>query len=143
MYHFLFVCLDQGTSCRRSFKNFEQGSFDWKLKGLVPFLTVESNWRDTYPPPTPTVSLNTFNRNFEISILFSIVERSRDYVFEDDNPPPPTALRARVVSYALGAFKVCIERAIVETLEGAHWIDNQKSKCPFSRRHRVYQPYSC
>ena len=29
--------------------------------------------------------------------------------------PPPTALRARVVSYALGAYKVFIESVVVET----------------------------
>ena len=29
--------------------------------------------------------------------------------------PPPTALRERVVSYALGAYKVFIETVVVET----------------------------
>ena len=36
--------------------------------------------------------------------MFNVVERSGNYVFEDDNPL--TALRARVVSYALGTYKV-------------------------------------
>jgi hypothetical protein len=36
---------------------------------------------------------------------------SGNYIFEDDNPP--TALRARVVSYALAAYKVYIEKVIV------------------------------
>jgi len=40
-------------------------------------------------------------------------------VSEDDNPSP-MALSARVVSYALGTYKVYIERVIVETFEGAH-----------------------
>jgi hypothetical protein len=36
--------------------------------------------------------------------LFDVVKKSGNYVFEDDTPP--TALRARVKSYALGAYKV-------------------------------------
>jgi hypothetical protein len=31
---------------------------------------------------------------------------------------PPAALRARVVSYALGAYKIFIESVIVETSKG-------------------------
>jgi hypothetical protein len=46
-----------------------------------------------------------FDPNFEVIILFSVVERSGYSIFEDDNRPPPTALRARVVSYAMGAYK--------------------------------------
>jgi len=45
----------------------------------------------------PTISPNTSNQNFEIAIMFNIVERSGDYVFHDDNTN--TALRARVASY--------------------------------------------
>jgi len=39
-----------------------------------------------------------------MAIWFNIVEGSRNYVFEDDNPPS-TALRARIVSYALGGLR--------------------------------------
>ena len=42
--------------------------------------------------------------------------------FEDDNPL--TALRARVLSYALGAYKVFIEDGDVETSKKAHSIGN-------------------
>ena len=38
----------------------------------------------------------------------------------------PTDLRARVVSYALGAYKVFIESVVVETSKRAHWTGNQK-----------------
>ena len=124
---FFFFCLDQGTSYRRSCsRNFEKGSFDWKFKGQEPFLIVKSDWRATNPRLTPTISQNTFNQNFEINI----VERSRNYIFKDATPPH-TAFKARVVSYALGKFKVYIERAITKTFEGAHSISNQK--CPFLR----------
>ena len=58
------------------------------------------------------ISPNTSNQNFETAILFNAVESSVNYVFEDDKPPTP--LRARVLSYALGAYKVLIDRAIVE-----------------------------
>jgi hypothetical protein len=47
----------------------------------------------------PKISSNTSNQNFEMVILFNVVESSENYVFEDDNLPTP--LRARVVSYAL------------------------------------------
>ena len=40
--------------------------------------------------------------------------------------PPSSTLRQRFVSYALGAYKVLIERVVVYTSEGAHWIGNQK-----------------
>ena len=105
-------------------RNFEKSSFNWELKGSVFFLIVESYWRATNPPTTPTISSNALNQNFEIAILFNIVERSENYVFEDCNPP--TALRARVVSCAIRAYKVYIERLVTKFLEGAHWIANQK-----------------
>ena len=40
--------------------------------------------------------------------------------------PPLTALRARVLSYALGAYKVFIEGVVVETSEEVHSIGNLK-----------------
>jgi hypothetical protein len=36
--------------------------------------------------------------------------------------PPPTALWARVISYALGAYKIFIESVVVETSKWAHSI---------------------
>jgi hypothetical protein len=103
--------------CRRNFKT---GSFDWKFKGLVAFLIVESDWRATKPPVIPIISPNTSNQSFEIDILFDVVQRSRNYVFEDDTPP--TALRARVASYALLAYNVYIESVVVKTSKTAHLI---------------------
>jgi hypothetical protein len=35
------------------------------------------------------------------------------------------ALRVRVVIYALGTYKVFIESVVIQTSEGAHWIDKQ------------------
>jgi hypothetical protein len=58
--------------------------------------------RITNIPLTATISQNTSNQNFEIAILFDVVKKSGNYRFDDDTPP--TALRKRVVSYALGAF---------------------------------------
>jgi hypothetical protein len=76
----------------------------------------------TNPPLTPAISPNTCNQKFELFILFSVVESYGNYVFEDDKPP--TLLRARVVSYALGAHKVLIESVVVETSKKAHLIGN-------------------
>jgi hypothetical protein len=71
--------------------------------GLL-FLIVESDWKATHAPSTPTNYANTSNQHFEIAILFKVVERSRNYIFKDITPP--TALLVRLVSYALGAYKV-------------------------------------
>jgi hypothetical protein len=70
----------------------------------LPFLIVESEWRVINPPLTPTISPKTFNQSLEIAILFNIVESSGNYVFKDDKPP--RAPRAKVVVYALGAYKI-------------------------------------
>ena len=107
---------------RKQFRrDFKKGSFDWKLKGLGPFLVVESDYRAT-SPLTPTISPNTSNQNFEIAILFNVTESSGNYVFENNNPP--TSLRARVVSYALGTYMALIESFVVETSKRAHLIGN-------------------
>ena len=92
------------TRCRR---NFKKGSFDWKLKWLVPFLIVECDWKATNTLFTPTISPNTSNQNFDIAILFNVVESSGNYMFEQDTPT--TVFMARVISYALGVYKVFIE----------------------------------
>ena len=68
------------------------------------FLIVESDSKATDTPSTPTISPNTSNQNFDIAIFFNVVESSGNYVFEDDKLP-----RAKVVSYALGAYKVSIK----------------------------------
>ena len=54
--------------------------------------------------------------------MFKVVERSGNYIFEDDTSP--TALRERVVSYALGTYKVFIDSDVVETSKRAHSIGN-------------------
>ena len=63
----------------------------------MPFLIVESIWSAINAPLTFTISPNTSNTNFEISISFNVIERSESHVIEDDSPPPPTSLRAREV----------------------------------------------
>jgi hypothetical protein len=72
----------------------------------VVFLILKTDLRATIPPPSHNNHFpKTSNQNFEVAILFSVVKRTGNYVFEDDTPTI-TALRARVVSYALGAYKV-------------------------------------
>ena len=92
----------------------------------MPFLIVESDWKATNTPSTPSIFPNTSNQNFEIAILFNVVESSINYVFEDEKPPK--SLRARVVSYALGVYEVffLIESVVVKTLVRAHLIGNSK-----------------
>ena len=58
--------LDQDTSFRRRRRtNFIKGSFDWKLRGLVGFLIDKSDWWANHLSFRPTVSPNTFNRNWD------------------------------------------------------------------------------
>jgi hypothetical protein len=56
--------------------------------------------------------------------LFDVVKKSRNYAFEDDTPP--TAFRARVVSYALGVYKVLIESFVVEISKKVYSTGNSK-----------------
>ena len=56
----------------------KKGKFDWKFKGLVLFLIVESDWRATNPFPMPTISPYTSNQNSGPEMM----------VFEDYNPLP-------------------------------------------------------
>jgi hypothetical protein len=51
------------------------------LEWLVPFLLVESDWRTNSPLPTPIIPPNTSNQNFEIAILFSVVDFQIENMF--------------------------------------------------------------
>ena len=50
-------------------KSFENGSFDLKLKGLVPILLVQRDWWAIYHPPMPIISPNISNQSLEIAIF--------------------------------------------------------------------------
>ena len=78
----------------------------------MPFLIVESDWRAT-SPPTPIIFPDTSNQNFEIAILFSVVDFQIEIFFCGGQSP--TTLGARVLSYALEAYKAFIEGVVVET----------------------------
>jgi hypothetical protein len=84
------------------------------LKWLVSFLIVKSDWEITNTPSKPTISPKTSNQKFGKAFLFNVVESSGNYVFEKE-PPPPKFFRTRVISYALGTYKVFIERFVIET----------------------------
>jgi hypothetical protein len=83
---------------------------------LTPFL------RPSFPP-------NRSNNNIDIAIFYNVVERSGNYVFEEDTPP--TALRKRVVSYALGEYTIFAESLVVGTSKRAHSIASSNGSCPF------------
>ena len=72
--------------------------------------------RVAIPPPTSIIYRNTSNQNFSIAILFSVVNFRVEIIFLSRTLPK--ALRARVVSYALGAYKVFTERIVVKTSKG-------------------------
>jgi hypothetical protein len=67
-------------------------------------------------PPTPIIAPNTTNENFEISILFRYPERKYLFDFQIENiflsflgGHSPTTLGARVLSYALRAYKINVD----------------------------------
>jgi hypothetical protein len=83
---YYFFPFEQDTSYQRSCRrNLKKRSFNWKLEWLVPFLIFESDWKATNTPFMPTISKNTFNQNFEIAMLFNVVESSGNSVLKDDN----------------------------------------------------------
>jgi ABC-type amino acid transport system permease subunit len=88
----------------------------------LPFLIVENEWRVISPPLTLIISPITFNQSLEIAIFFNLVESSGTYVFKEDKPS--RVPRAKVVSYALGTYMVCIDRVVVKTSKGGHSIEN-------------------
>jgi len=49
-------------------------------------LIAKRYWRATNP--TPTISPNISNKNFEIAISLKVSKRSRKHVFDDGKPPP-------------------------------------------------------
>jgi hypothetical protein len=64
-----------------------KGLIRLEIERASAFLIVERDWRATNVPLTPTIFPNTSNQNFEIAILFNVVESSGSYVIEDDNHP--------------------------------------------------------
>jgi hypothetical protein len=76
------------------------------------------------------ISPNTSDQHFDTAVLLNVVERSGHYVFKYDTPPP-TALRAKFVIYARGAYKVFIESVVVKTSKRAHSIGNSEGYCLF------------
>jgi hypothetical protein len=74
-------------------------------------------------PSTPIISPKITNPHVDLAFLFNIAERWGNYVFEDENPPP-IALRTRIVSYTLGAYKIFIESFVVQASKTTHWIGN-------------------
>jgi hypothetical protein len=50
----------------------------------VSFLIVKRDWRANKALPMTTISPNTSNQNFEIDILFKVIEMSGNYVLRDD-----------------------------------------------------------
>jgi hypothetical protein len=90
-----------GTHCRR---NFKKGSFDWKLNRLVPFFIVQIDWKATNTLSTPTISPNISNQSFEM-VIFSTQFKVQE-IIPLSRTLPPIVFRTRVISYALGAYKV-------------------------------------
>ena len=85
---FFFVVFSRGSLYRPSGPGMSQeGSFYRKLKVLVSFLIDQNNWRASRPPPTLIFVPKSTDQNFEIAILFCIIENDNKYVFGDELLP--------------------------------------------------------
>ena len=129
-YFFIFFWFPYyGTSYRRScHRNFKKDSFDWKLEGLVLFLIAESDWKAANTLPRPEFP-QTHPPKFWDS---HFVQRSwKFWKLGLWGGKPPTVLRARVVSYVLGAYKVFIESVVVETSKKSSFDWKFKGLVPF------------
>ena len=74
----------------------------------MPFIIAESIKRTTNPPLTSTISPNIPNQNFEIAIFFSVLNRSGNYVFEDEHPHSPQGKGCKLCSG--GIYKKGVRR---------------------------------
>jgi len=70
-----------------------------KIETESALLIVKRDWRATNPLLSPP-----FSQTDLIKILFKVIKRSGNHFFEDE-APPPKALRAGDISYALGKKK--------------------------------------
>ena len=57
------------------------------MKSSSAFLSDHKNWRAPRPPPALIFFPKSTDQNFEIAILFRIVENHNNYVFGDDLLP--------------------------------------------------------
>ena len=71
----------------------EESSFKRKLKVLVPFLSNQNIGWQTRLPPTPFLSSQSSDQDFQIAILLRIVERLKNYAFGNIMTPPPPKAR--------------------------------------------------
>ena len=93
MFFYVFLCFSQWLSYQTTNRRrLGEGSLDRKLKVLVPFLRKQKDWRAAGPILRLFFS-KSLDRSFEISVLFSIVERLNNH-----------ALRKRSVSYKINSL---------------------------------------
>ena len=84
-----------------------KGLIGFGIKSFFPLIKRQSDQRATTPSPPlmPVFPPNTSNKNLYTKILFSVVKRFKNCVCGWQPSPPPlptTALRVRVLGYALG-----------------------------------------
>ena len=84
---------------------------------------VITNWRATSPPHV-LFSPSGSDRNYEIAILFQIVQRSYNKPFGIDTTRQ--ILETNVVSYTPGYIRFFMEGVVVCSLEEAHLIGIRK-----------------
>ena len=83
-----------------------KGLIGFGIKSFFPLIKRQSDQRATTPSPPlmPVFPPNTSNKNLYTKILFSVVKRFKNCVcgWQPSPPFPTTALRVRVLGYALG-----------------------------------------
>ena len=66
--------------------------------GIKSFSALVKSQGQPFPTSHALFTPNALNPNFEIAILFKIVQRSNNYASRVDTPPP--ASRVRAISYS-------------------------------------------
>ena len=83
-------------------------------------------------PPQPIIYPKLSDQNFEIAILFNVVERVANNVFEDENPTQPSGLRVLVLPW--GHIIFFIENFVVEATKGFIRFEIERASVLFNCR---------
>ena len=122
VYLFLFCFFLSGivVSSQWSY-HIGRGLIRIESKSFSALLIDQKNWWATGPLPHLCFSKSS-SQNFEIAILFSIVEMPNNYAFGDIiTPPPPTASGERPLSYKiypLFTYSICYWEVYINFLDG-------------------------
>ena len=75
------------------------GAFEGKFKAIEFFLNDKNRLKGNQPSPTPIYFPTLQDQNFEIVVLFNIVERSNDYLLRANMSPVVRGERPEIYEF--------------------------------------------